>query len=281
VGRNRSTQRAALLGLAIVGGPRCLPVLTAASELVQSLYHFGPFGTFGNVDKDSLANRLVREILARIFSGEYAVGARLPPERALSEDFRISRGTVRQALGILAELRAIAVRHGSGAYVQSLSQFGIPADYLPPEISNVSLDDILRVRKAIEPVAAELACEGISALELKRLDGLVARMEASAEDLPTFLKHDLAFHEAIVRFSGNSPLIAAFEAVRQYLRYFQVFSSRGADDEQRAMKHHRRILLALRRRDAKAAARAVRRHLGTMGPVPVNPARRRRPAGAK
>ena len=34
------------------------------------------------VDKDSLANKLVREILSRIFAGEYAIDSRLPPERA-------------------------------------------------------------------------------------------------------------------------------------------------------------------------------------------------------
>jgi GntR family transcriptional regulator, transcriptional repressor for pyruvate dehydrogenase complex len=219
------------------------------------------------VDKDSLANKLVREILARIFAGEYAIDSRLPPERALSDEFHISRGTVRQALGILAELGVIAVRHGSGAYVQSLSQFGIPADYLPPEIAKVSLEDILCARRAIETAAVELACERISASELKELESLISRMETDIEDLPVFLKYDMAFHEAMVRASGNCPLITAFEAIREYLRYFQVFTSRSAGDEHLALDHHRRILIALRQHNAKAAAQAAKRHLDAMGQV--------------
>ena len=219
------------------------------------------------MNKDSLANKLVREILGRIFSGEYAVDAKLPPERALSEEFHVSRGTVREALGSLAELAVVAVRHGSGAYVQSPSQFGIPASYLPPGIANVSLEDILCARKAIETAAAELASLRISASELQELDKLLDRTESEIDDLPVFLKHDAAFHEAIVRVSGNRPLIAAFESIREYLRYFQVFTSRHAGDEHLALKHHREILDALHLHDANAAARAVRNHLDAMGSV--------------
>ena len=233
------------------------------------------------MDKDSLANRLVREILARVFSGEYAIGSRLAPERGLCDEFHISRGTVRQALGILAELGVIAVRHGSGAYVQSLSQFGIPASYLPAEIAKVRLGDILCVRKAIETVAAELASARISAAELQALEQLVARMETDIDNLSVFLKHDMAFHEAIVRASGNCPLIAAFDAIREYLRYFQVFTSRRDGDEGLAIDHHRRILAALRRRDAKAAARAARKHLDAMGQIKSKGKGQRNPLAAE
>ena len=217
------------------------------------------------MNKDSLANQLVREILARIVAGEYTTDSRLPSERALGDEFRISRGTVRQAWGILAELGVIEIRQGSGAYVQSLPQFGIPTRYLPPEITSVTMEDILCARKAIETTAAELACEKMSTSKLKELEGLIARMEADIDDLPTFLKYDMAFHEAIIRGSGNCPLITAFEAIREYHRYFQVFTSRYAGDEQAAVNQHRRILRALCHRNAKAAVEAVRRHLDVLG----------------
>ncbi len=110
------------------------------------------FSAATTVNKDSLANKLVREILARIFAGEYTINSRLPPERALGDEFSISRGTVRQALGMLAALGVISTRHGSGAYVQSLSQFGIPMDYLPREIAKVNLEDILCAARPSRPL---------------------------------------------------------------------------------------------------------------------------------
>jgi GntR family transcriptional regulator, transcriptional repressor for pyruvate dehydrogenase complex len=223
------------------------------------------FQDLANVDRDSLTNKLVREILARIAAGEDATGSRLPAERALGDAFHISRGTVRQALGALAELGVIEIRQGSGAYVQSLPQSDIPARYLPPEITRVTLDDILCARKALETAAVELACKKMSASKLKELERLLVRMEADIDDLPKFLKHDMAFHEAIIRGSGNCPLITAFEAIREYQRYCQIFTSRHAGDEQMAVRQHRQILRALSQRKAKAAMDAVRRHLNVDG----------------
>lgn len=239
------------------------------------------------MDKDLLTNKLVREILARIFAGQYAIDARLPSERALGEEFHVSRGSIREALGILAQLGVIAIRRGSGAYVRSLSQFGIPNDYLPREIAAVDLQDILEARKAIETVAVELACHRMGAMELQGLERIVRRMEAELDDLPAFVKCDMAFHEAIVRGSRNAPLITAFEAIREYHRYFQVFSSRRDVDEQLAVDHHHRILEALRRRDPKGASRAIRRHLDAMrrnktnGQQQVKRARSRQERGTK
>ena len=222
------------------------------------------------MQKESLVNKLVREILARIFSGEYPVESRLPPERMLSEEFQTSRGTVRQALSSLAELGVITIRHGSGAYVQEFLKKGIPSIYLPPEIAAVSLEDILHARKAIETVAGELACGKASASDLKKLDVLTETMEQEMNDLPMFLKHDMTFHETIVRAGGNRPLIKAFKSIREYFRYFQVFTSRRSDDERRAIDHHRNIVDALHHRDPQATSQAIRNHLDEMGKTPSN-----------
>ncbi|MEN6407960.1 MAG: FadR/GntR family transcriptional regulator [Thermoguttaceae bacterium] len=216
------------------------------------------------MDRDSLANKLVRTILAEIAAGGQAAGSQLPSERALTEEFKVSRGTVRQALGVLEELGVIERRQGSGAFVKNFPGRAIPSRYLPPKITNITLDDILSVRKAIELTAIELACDRISAANLKTLTTIVARMETETDDLPAFLKDDMAFHETVIRSSDNCPLVTAFEAVREYHRYAHVFTSRRVGDERAAVEQHRRILLALRRRDAKAAVEALRRHLESL-----------------
>lgn len=217
------------------------------------------------MDKEILANKLIREILARILAGEYAVGSRLPSERALSEEFRISRGTVRQALSSLTELNVVQIRHGSGAYVQNLSHCDRLTDYLPPEIGHAGLADILYARKAIETAAVVLACQRISHVTIEELSHLVERMTADAGDLPRFLKHDMAFHRTIVQASHNAPLITAFGAIHEYHQYFQVFTSRHVEDERATIAHHRQILLALERHNAKAAVKAIQDHLDAIG----------------
>ena len=62
-------------------------------------------------------------ILGSLRSGLWRSGDRLPTERALSEQFSLSRGSVRKVLQELRELGVISQTVGSGTYVteQALS----------------------------------------------------------------------------------------------------------------------------------------------------------------
>lgn len=61
--------------------------------------------------------RIVRVLEAKIQSGEYPPGHRLPPERELCELFGVSRITARQALAELAQRRLVVRHQGQGTFV--------------------------------------------------------------------------------------------------------------------------------------------------------------------
>ncbi|WP_240320180.1 GntR family transcriptional regulator [Achromobacter insuavis] len=65
----------------------------------------------------SLYTRISEELARRIAGGVYAVGAVLPSENALAEEFDASRHTLRAALRQLQDLGLIARRRGSGTVV--------------------------------------------------------------------------------------------------------------------------------------------------------------------
>jgi len=69
------------------------------------------------------ARRLYRQIAdqlrALIDSGEYAVGSRLPTERDLAEQLKVSRPTVREALIALEVEGRVRIRVGSGSMSSS------------------------------------------------------------------------------------------------------------------------------------------------------------------
>ena len=110
------------------------------------------------MNKDLLHNKIVRELLGRVSSGQYEVGCKLPAERVLCAELGVSRGTVREAMGNLASLGVIDIRHGSGAYVRRLQRETIPSSLLPQDFNDVTIADILIARKAIETAAVRLAC---------------------------------------------------------------------------------------------------------------------------
>ena len=213
------------------------------------------------MNKELLHTKLVRELIALIASGKYADGIRLPAERKLCQQFNVSRGTVRQAFYDLEKLGVIKIRAGSGAYVQKISQKKLPMHLAPLNFANVTFSDIIYARKAIETAAITLACNKINAGQIDELDNLMRKMEQSKDNLLQFLELDARFHQFIIHSSGNMPLVTAFEAIAEYHKYSQVFSSLYESEIHNAINYHRKMFSALKTRNVKNAVRAITKHL--------------------
>jgi DNA-binding LacI/PurR family transcriptional regulator len=71
-----------------------------------------------NGQKTTLYAHLLTELRQRILDGRLPEGSRLPSEAELSDTYDVSRGTVRQALGILTNEGFIERIKGSGSYVR-------------------------------------------------------------------------------------------------------------------------------------------------------------------
>ncbi|MGC4838752.1 GntR family transcriptional regulator [Micromonospora vinacea] len=71
------------------------------------------------------------ELRQRIESGVIPPGTLLPPESALTTEFRASRGTVRQAIAALRDARLVATEHGRGTYASPRHYYSEP-DEAPP-----------------------------------------------------------------------------------------------------------------------------------------------------
>ena len=216
------------------------------------------------MEKEQLHNKVIREILALIFSSTYAVGQRLPAERTLCKQFGVSRGTLRKALANLASMKVVSIRPNAGVYVENISGVKLSKDVLPIDFGNVNLQDIIDARKAIELAAIERACERITHKHRKKLANLLDEMIYAIDDLPKFLRLDMQFHQALVQASGNVVLITAFKAIYEYHRFSSVFTSQHEGEEELALDYHSKLLAALEKGNAKASHRILANHLDYM-----------------
>lgn len=215
----------------------------------------------GPLDKEHLHRKIAKEIIALVASGTYTQGQRLPAERTLCLKFGVSRGTLRKALAKLVELHVVSVKPNSGIYVENASPEGMPRTLLPPEFENASLSDIIEARKAIEIAAIDQACTRLRKSDAQALESTLARMKANVDDLPSFLRADMEFHQQMVRASGNVVLVTAFLAIYEYHRFSSVFTSQHEGEEEAACDYHRKLLTALEKKDAPTARRILRQHL--------------------
>jgi GntR family transcriptional regulator len=72
--------------------------------------------------RPTLVDQVREELTELISSGEYPVGERLPNEQEMSEKFRVSRATVREAYRALISAGYLSRRHGTGTFVNRLPQ---------------------------------------------------------------------------------------------------------------------------------------------------------------
>lgn len=66
--------------------------------------------------------QLANALRDRIRAGDYQPGDRIPTEPALSSEFGIDRGTVRQGIAVLRREGLISVEHGRGSFVRKQRQ---------------------------------------------------------------------------------------------------------------------------------------------------------------
>jgi GntR family transcriptional regulator, hexuronate regulon transcriptional repressor len=203
-----------------------------------------------------VANALTQKIRA----GVYKPGERLPSERDLAEQFRVSRPTLREAL-IALEIRGLVeARHGSGIYVTRAPQ----AEASAPEL-DIGAFELTEARRLFEGEACALAATTITDEELVELEGILVEMIDENEHNVAGEKADRQFHIVIARATRNSAIVTVIENLWD-LRYRSPLCAamlkRAREvGVQPLINDHRDILDALKAHDSKAARNAMRAHL--------------------
>ena len=211
-------------------------------------------------------NRLYRQIADRIgaliTSGEFPPGSRLPPERDLANQLRVSRTSVREALIALELGGLIDIRMGSGIYVKAPT----PARTL--SLARGSEDtgpfEQLRARWLIEGETAALAAKHGSSADIKSLRELNRKLLASRPE--DRVPPDRLFHVKIAESSGNSALALVVDFLWQLREGSPLFAQierhfHTPQLSRQTIDDHTMIVGAIAAHDGAAARRAMRAHL--------------------
>lgn len=201
--------------------------------------------------------RIVDEIEALIDSGVYPMGSRLPPERALAEQFDVSRPTIREAIIALEVRERVEVKTSSGVYVVDQNNEGISKN-------SVTAFELTQARALVEGEAAALAATTITDEELVALKETLVEMESgeNPEDA------DRNFHYIIAKATRNSAVVLSVENL-WHLRdngeeIKKAYKSVCNQSISKRMEEHTAIYTALVERDAPAARAAMHQHFNRL-----------------
>ena len=212
---------------------------------------------FMPVQPASTFEETVERLGSAIRAGLLAPGSKLPPERELAKQLRISRSTLRQALTALTQSgHLVAVRGRSGGW--------FVADPLPrPEAEPVELAawrELLDYRVAIEVGVVVLAAERASAGDLARLERHVESMR-EVGDFAVFRQADVFFHLGLAEAAGSSRLVAAMTEVQGAMSELIGHIAHPPEVLERSNAQHAKLVALLAQGDAGRAARLIREHL--------------------
>jgi GntR family transcriptional repressor for pyruvate dehydrogenase complex len=128
-------------------------------------------------------------------------------------------------------------------------------------IHGISDEDLFEARKIIESGLAGLAAERASEADLATLEIELSGMRERLGDPEGFLKHDVAFHQAVAQAADNLVMSGVMETISQLLYHVRRQTVAGADDLEEALKWHERIYQAIRDRDPLQAKTVIAAHL--------------------
>ena len=180
-----------------------------------------------------LYQEIALQIKAHIESGEFSVGARLPAERELAQQLKVSRPSVREAIIALEVEGLVEVKTGAGVFVcERRRPFPSTASYEGPI-------EIMLARALIEGDIAARAATKMRNADIKELERIVKAMNPSPTGQELCLPSDRAFHLYIAEKAGNTVLARfvaeLFDARHSLSLYSSSSSILGA--AKRAIKH--------------------------------------------
>ncbi|MGN6240374.1 MAG: FadR/GntR family transcriptional regulator [Cellulosimicrobium cellulans] len=233
--------------------------------------------------------RVLARIEADLAAGRWALGERLPAERALAEELGVSRPSVREAIRVLEAMGIVRTAVGSGpdagATVVDRPAAGLGAAVrLHVASGTLAVRDVVETRVLLETWAARAAAERVVAARdtgepasepgpgtpevagaLAAAGALLDRMDDPALAAAEFRELDASFHVLLVRLAGNPLVEAVMTGLRGAIESYVAAGSAALPSWERTAARlraeHRAVLAAVTAGDGERAAREVRAHI--------------------
>jgi DNA-binding GntR family transcriptional regulator len=194
-------------------------------------------------DRDTLHSKVCNALRKAILCGDLKPGERLV-QAELAEALGVSRMPVREALRKLESEGLVTIEPHRGAIVKS---FGIE-----------DIKEIYELRAELEKMAIKKSIQNMKEEDIAALDRLVLEMEQAA-DVEAFVEKNIEFHRLLLSRCLWNRLLDFIETLWNGFPQQTPLLIKG--QVHRSNEEHRKILLAVKGRDAEKAAWLLSEHI--------------------
>ncbi|OGP74455.1 MAG: hypothetical protein A2V86_10355 [Deltaproteobacteria bacterium RBG_16_49_23] len=221
---------------------------------------------FRPVKSGKISGRIVQQIKGAILRGAMKPGDRLPPERELVERFQASRISIREALKSLETAGLLTIKPGSGVFVAEINSRPMSESLASIlRIRRTSMNELTEARMILEPSISRLACERMSPGDLQKLKGNIEEALAIIKSNVSARVKNIEFHSLLAESTRNAVLALTMKTVLDVLKDMSSGivdnSPKNIEIASHTVRHHRKILKALKEKDAQKVYELMRKHI--------------------
>lgn len=196
--------------------------------------------------RDVVFNTLRQAIL----TGDLKPGERLM-EIHLANRLGVSRTPIREAIRKLELEGLVTMIPRRGAEVA--------------QITEKSMSDVLEVRRALDALCAELACDRITPEGLEELQEACKQFSHTVRlgnaDIKSIAQADVRLHDIIVQATGNERLVQLINNLSEQMYRYRFEYLKDSSQHQRLVEEHRIIYESLVKKDKSTASEAAKMHI--------------------
>jgi DNA-binding GntR family transcriptional regulator len=220
----------------------------AASRTVPSPPPAHPRDGRPALAEGALYERVAERLRERILAHTLSPGSWID-EQALTAELGISRTPLREALKVLAAEGLVTMKLRRGAYVT--------------EVSERDLAEVFHLLSLLESDAAGVVAREAGDGQLAELEALHEVLERAVGERDAYFDANEAFHMRLLEIAGNrwrNQMVADLRRVMKLYRHHSLFKQGRLEA---SLKEHRKIMAALRSRNATLAQQLMQQHLAS------------------
>ncbi len=201
-----------------------------------------------SIPRAALHAQVASRLRQMLVENRIAPGAKLN-ERELSDELKVSRTPLREAIRMLAAEGLVELLPNRGA--------------IAVELTETDVTNTFEVMAGLEAQSGELAAQRITDAEFDEIKALHFEMMAAytRRDLPGYYALNSAIHSAINAAAKNPVLTATYRQVNARLQALRFRSNQDGEKWRSAVKEHEQMVKALGDRDPAALRAVLSTHL--------------------
>ena len=131
------------------------------------------------------------------------------------------------------------------------------------EITEKNMRDVLEVRKALEELAVQLACEKITDEEIEEMKKAAEefKMILKSKDITEIAEADVRFHDIIYMATDNQKLILLLNNLREQMYRYRFEYIKDFSQHERLVEEHKVIYESIVKKDKETASNMAKVHI--------------------